>query len=64
MDNFVFAQCIALEEVVFGTELQSIGIQAFKGCLNLRKVTIPGGDNVSFGDGVFEGCPDEVEIAN
>lgn len=63
VDNFVFARCPALEEVTFGTQLKSIGMQAFLGCASLNKITIPGGDNVSLGDNLFQECPNEVEIA-
>lgn len=62
VDNCVFAFCPELKEVTFGSKLTRIGAQAFYGCENLVRITVPGGEQVVFGDGMFEKCPNEVEI--
>ena len=62
VDNCVFAFCPELKEVTFGSRMTRIGAQAFYGCENLVRITVPGGSQVTFGDGMFEQCPNEVEI--
>jgi hypothetical protein len=62
VDNCGFALCSGLTEVTFGSKLTIIGAQAFFGCANLAKITMPGGDQVTIGDRVFEQCPEDIEI--
>ncbi len=62
VDNCVFAFCPELKEVTFGSRMTRIGAQAFYGCENLVRITVPGGSQVTFGDRMFEQCPNEVEI--
>ena len=62
VDNCVFAFCPELKEVTFGSRMTRIGAQAFYGCENLVRITVLGGSQVTFGDRMFEQCPNEVEI--
>ena len=64
VDDFVFAGDINLPEITFGSSLESIGKQVFFKCLALSKVTIPGGDSVSIGEGAFDECSEDLQILN
>lgn len=50
-----FADNKTIEKVMLGSNIESIGDNAFKGCTNLKTITIPEGVK-EIGDSVFEGC--------
>lgn len=50
-----FAECTALETVVFEGETVTLGNSAFASCTALKSVTFAGG-TVTLGDAVFEAC--------
>ena len=62
IDDFVFANCPKLKAISFGSNLQSIGRQAFQQCASLSTVTIPGGEAVRIGEEAFRECPEDLRI--
>jgi len=58
MEDLVFDRCESLQTVVFAPRTTSIelGSQLFRGCTDLRFVTLPQQNLRSIPEGLFEGC--------
>lgn len=59
INEYAFAYLTALEEVVFPSTLKKIGLGAFQGCNNLKKVTFAEIDN-----GVYKECDNNLQFIN
>lgn len=58
IDGGVFKDNVALEKIIIGNQIETIGEQAFYGCVNLRSVVfVDGGTaDVTIGASAFENC--------
>jgi len=63
IDNNAFFECASLVTVTFaaGSQLETIGQQAFSGCTDLISITIPA-SVTSIGQQAFSGCTDLISI--
>ena len=68
IDSWAFLTCYALKSISIRPFVRSIGPKAFKGCTNLKSVTIPGAEGYLYG-GVtyiaheaFYGCSSLVSV--
>lgn len=60
INEYAFAYLTALEEVVFPSTLKKIGLGAFQGCNNLKKVTFAEVDD----KGVYRPCKNNLQFIN
>ena len=57
--DFAFAACIKLEEVEFGPNIKSIGMQAFRMCSALKRVVIHR-EGVEISEDAFDECAEDL----
>ena len=63
IDNYAFANCTKLKNVIFNESLSSIYFDSFNGCTSLTTLNIP--EKVTFyGSGAFAGVPLKLVICN
>ncbi len=67
IENYAFALLTALEEVSLPSTLTEIDYYAFYGCINLKKITFPNGNNLKIiNKSAFENCniTGELDLAS
>ena len=59
-DESPFGNNEDITEVVIGDDVTYVGENAFKGCRNLKKITVPA--TATYGEGAFDDCPELEEV--
>ncbi len=59
-DESPFGNNEDITEVVIGDDVTYVGENAFKGCRNLKKITVPA--TATYGKGAFDDCPELEEV--
>lgn len=63
IDDYSFAECVTLDDVVFPSKLTSIGNEAFYACHSISDIDLSATETVSIGDMSFGSCSNLKKIS-